>query len=33
LTTTDVKSMNPDAMVFALSNPDPEITLKDAIAG
>jgi malate dehydrogenase (oxaloacetate-decarboxylating) len=25
--------MNPDAMVFALSNPDPEITLKDAIAG
>jgi len=25
--------MNQDAMVFGLSNPNPEITLEDALAG
>ncbi len=32
LTRDDVSNMNDDAMVFALSNPDPEITLEEAKA-
>ncbi len=32
LTREDVSNMNGDAMVFALSNPDPEITLEEAKA-
>jgi len=32
LTKDDVKKMNDKAIVFALANPDPEISHKDAIA-
>lgn len=33
LSSDDVRTMNDDAMVFALSNPNPEIVLEDAFAG